>query len=218
MFPVSAVILDRIDAYGAILEDYSRRLLLLIEWEPTERGNVRVLNDTADFYRFFDATPHAEFLFDCVRRTIEEDLPNETDFLRRYDQFTRRLQAIVDMPNRTADLLFRFLHQNGGRLSRRAREREFAALTDEETEWIERLCAEMFGPPPEILSSSDLDIAIQNREVSWPPRCRSSEDGRHRIAKLSGRPSTVFDGWTLQGTCGLCGEPVDTGEPYEKHD
>ena len=218
VFPVSAAILDRIDAYGAILEEYSRRLLLLIEWEPTERGNVRVPNDTADFYRFFDATPHAEFLFDCVRRTIEEDLPNETDFLRRYDQFTRRLQAIVDMPDRTADLLFRFLHQNGGRLSRRAREREFAALTDEETERIERLCAEMFGPPPEIRSSSDLYIAIQNREVSWPPRCRSSEDGRHRIAKLSGRPSTVFDGWTLQGTCGLCGELVDTGEPYEKHD
>ena len=218
VFPVSAAILDRIDAYGTILEDYSLRLLLLIEWEPTERGNVRVLNDTADFYRFFDATPHAEFLFECVRRTIEEDLPNETDFLRRYDQFTGHLQVIADMPDRTADLLFRFLHQNEGRLSRRAREREFEALTDEETERIERLYAEIFGPPPEIGSSSNLDIAIQNREVSWPPRCRSSEDGQHRIARLSGRPSTVFEGWTLQGTCSLCDELVDTGEPYEKHD
>ena len=149
VFPVSAAILDRINAYGAVLEDYSRRLLPLVEWEPTERGNVRVLNDTADFYRFFDATPHAEFLFDCVRRTIEEDLPNEADFLRRYDQFTGGLQAIADMPDRTADLLFRFLHQNGGRLSRRAREREFEALTDEETESIERIYDETFGPPPE---------------------------------------------------------------------
>ena len=218
VFPVSAAILDRVDAYGAILEDYSRRLLPLVEWEPTERGNVRVLNDTADFYRFFDATPHAEFLFDCVRRTIEEDLPNEADFLRRYDQFTRCLQAVADMPDRTADLLFRFLHQNGGRLSLRAREREFEALTDEETETIERLYAETFGPPPEYRSFKDLDIAIQNREVSWPPYCRRSDDGRHRIARLGGRPSTVFDGWTLQGTCSLCGESVDTGEPYEKGD
>ena len=143
VFPVSAAILDRIDAYGAVLEDHSRRLLPLIEWEPTERGNVRVLNDTADYYRFFDATPHAEFLFECVRRTIEEDLPNETDFLRRYDRFTRHLQAIVDMPDRTADLLFRFLHQNAGRLSNRAREREFEKLTDEETERIERLYGEV---------------------------------------------------------------------------
>ncbi len=145
VFPVSAAILERIGAYRATLEDYSRRLLPLIEWEPTERGNVRVLNDTADLYRFFDATPHAEFLFECVRRTIEKDLPNETDFLRRYDRFTGHLQAIVDMPDRTADLFFRFLHQNGGRLSRRAREGEFEALTDEETERIERLYAEAFG-------------------------------------------------------------------------
>lgn len=158
VFPVSAAILDRIDAYGEVLDDYSRQLLPLIEWEPTERGNVRVLNDIADFYRFFDATPHAEFLFDCVRRTIEEDLPNETDFLRRYDRFAARVQDIADMPDRTIDLLFRFLRQHGGHLSQRAREREFAALTDPEAEGVERLYAEIFGPPPETRSSSDLDV------------------------------------------------------------
>ena len=213
VFPVSAAILDRIDVYGAILEDYSRRLLPLIEWEATDRGNVRVLNDTTDFFRFFDATPHAEFLFECVRRTIEEDLPNETDFLRRYDRFTGLLQVIADMPDRTADLLFRFLHQNAGRLSRRAREREFKMLTDDETEEIERLYDETFGSPTETRSSRDPYVAIMNREVSWPPRCRNSEDGRHHVTRLGGRPSTVFDCWTLQGTCSLCGELVDTGEP-----
>ena len=218
VFPVSAAILDRIDAYGEVLEDYSRRLLPVIEWESTERGNVRVLNDTADFYRFFDATPHAELLFDCVRRTIEEDLPNEADFLRRYDQFTARVQTIADMPDRTTDLLFRFLHQNDGRLSGRARAYEFEELTNTEVDRIERLYAETFGPPPEIHSMTDLDIALHNREIEWPPHCSKSPDGRHRIAKLSGRPSTVFDSWTLQGNCSLCGELVDTGEPYEKRD
>ena len=147
VFPVSAAILNRIDDYRAVLEDYSRRLMPLIEWEPTERGNVRVLNDTADFYRYFDATPHAEFLFGCVRRTIEEDLPKESEFLQRYDRFTGHLQAIADMPDRTADLLFRFLHQNAGKLSKRARKREFQALTDEETERIELHYEEVFGSP-----------------------------------------------------------------------
>jgi len=218
VFPVSAAILDRIEEYRAVLEDYSQRLLSVIDWQPTERGNIQVLNETADFYRFFDATLQAEFLFDCVRRTIEEDLPNEADFLRRYGQFTERLQAIADMPDRTADLLFRFLHQNHGRLSGRARAHEFEALTDEEVDRVERLYAESFGPPPEIHSMSDLDIALHNREVEWPARCSRSSDGRHRIAKLSGRPSTVFDGWTLQGTCSLCGELVDTGQPAEKRD
>lgn len=145
VFPVSAAILEHIDEYRSVLEDYSLRLLPLIDWEPTENGNVRVLNETGDFYRFFDATPHAEFLYACVRKTIEEDLPNETDFLRRYDRFRAGVQAIVDMPDRLIDLLFRFLRQSDGLLSRRAREREFKALTDQESERIEALYAKTFG-------------------------------------------------------------------------
>jgi hypothetical protein len=137
VFPISAAILERLDAYRAILEDYSRRLLPAIDWRPTADGNVEVLNDTADFYRYFDATPHAEFLYDCVRKTIEEDLPRETKFLARYDQFRSRIDAIVDMPDRTIDLLFRFLHQHGGKLSKRAREAEFAQLTETEVSTIE---------------------------------------------------------------------------------
>ena len=144
VFPVSAAILERIDAYRGTLEAHSRRLLPLIEWEPTPRFNVRVLNDTGDFYRFFDATPHAEFLYACVRQTVEEDLPNETAFLRRYDAFRQQVQLIVDMPERTLDLLFRFLHQNEGRLSQRARAHEFGALTDEEAQRIEAIYREEF--------------------------------------------------------------------------
>lgn len=148
-FPVSAAILERIDEYGRVLENYSLRLLPLIEWEATENGNVRVLNETGDFYRFFDATPHAEFLYGCVQKTIEEYLPNETDFLRRYDQFRSQIASMIDMPDRTADLLFRFIQQNDGRLSKRARERDFEALTDNEAEQIEQLYQESFGEPLE---------------------------------------------------------------------
>jgi len=100
VFPVSAAILERIDDYRKVLEDYSRRLLPFIEWQPTEDGNVRVVNNTADFYRFFDATPYAEFLYSCVQKTINEDLPREADFLARYDRFQARIEAIADMPER----------------------------------------------------------------------------------------------------------------------
>ena len=127
-----------------MLESYSRRLLPVLEWEATGDGNVRVVNDTADFYRFFDATPHAEFLYACVRRTIEEDLPNEARFLAQYDRFRSGVEALVDMPHGTVDLLFRFLRRNNGRLSARAREREFAALTDEEARGVEELFAGIF--------------------------------------------------------------------------
>ena len=127
-----------------MLEDYSKRLLPAIEWSATPDGNVRVRGDTGDFYRFFDATPHAEFLYDCVRKTIEEDLPRETAFLRRYDRFRAVVEAIVDMPERTIDLLFQLLHQNGGSLSNRAREREFSKLTGTEATAVEQAYAEIF--------------------------------------------------------------------------
>ncbi|ULJ72237.1 Fic family protein [Rhizobium gallicum] len=142
VFPVSAVILDRIDEYRRVLESYSRRLLAHVLWRPTDRGNVEVLNDTADFYRYFDATPHAEFLFQCVARTIDVDLPEEARFLRVYDGFRAGLSLMIDMPDRLLDLLFRFLHQNGGTLSKRAREKEFAALTEDEIARIEALYAD----------------------------------------------------------------------------
>ncbi|WP_352965840.1 Fic family protein [Mesorhizobium sp. M1393] len=145
VFPVSAAILDQIDEYRRVLESYSQRLLPLVEWEPTQQFNVRVLNDTGDFYRFFDATPHAEFLYACVHRTIERDLPNETAFLQRYDQFRQQVDAFINMPERLIELLFRFLHQNGGHLSSRAREKEFAALTNDEAGRIEAIYAQTFG-------------------------------------------------------------------------
>lgn len=143
-FPVSATVYRRIDEYRAALETYSQRLLPVVDWEPSENGNVRVLNDTADFYRFFDATPQAEFLYGCVQQTVERDLPEEAAFLRRYDRFRAAVGQLVDMPERLSDLLFRFLHQNGGRLSRRRRKREFAALRDDEVAQMETLYHEAF--------------------------------------------------------------------------
>jgi hypothetical protein len=127
-----------------VLETYSSRVLPLVEWKPTANGNVEVLNDTADFYRYFDATPQAEFLYGCVKKTVEEDLPEEADYLRRYDAFKLRVDAIVDMPDRTIDVLFRMLRQNKGQLSKRAREREFASLTTDEVRRIEQAFDETF--------------------------------------------------------------------------
>ena len=145
VFPISATILARIDDYRAVLESYSQRLLPLIEWRATSGGNVEVLNETGDFYRYFDATPQAELLYDCVRKTVEEDLPEEASYLRRYDTFRAKVEAIVEMPERTIDLLFRMLRQNGGRLSKRAREKEFAKLEAGEITNIEEAFAEAFA-------------------------------------------------------------------------
>lgn len=138
-FPVSAAILDKIGEYKEVLESYSSRLLPIVEWEVTPKGNVNVMNDTGDFYRFFDATPHAEFLYECVQRTIEQDLPKETRYLRNFDTFRAGIEKMIDMPERTLNNLLGFLRQSGGHLSKRARDNEFSQLTSDEVARIEEL-------------------------------------------------------------------------------
>ena len=124
-------------------------------------------------------------------------------------------RQLIEMPDRMVDLLFRFLRQNEGRLSERAREREFAELNADEASRVERIYDEELGPPPEIRSMSDLDIALHNREVMWPLVCEKAADGIHRIGMVKPMPSKIHEGWTYQGVCGLCGEMVDTGEPAD---
>lgn len=145
VFPVSAVMLDKIEDYRSVLKKYSDRLLPLIQWEPTKDNNVKVCNDTADYYRYFDATAHAEFLYSCVRRTIEYDLQDETRFLLCYDRFKAAIEEIVEMPAKTVDLLFRFMKQNNGNLSARARSKEFKKLTIEEITEIEKIYKRIMG-------------------------------------------------------------------------
>lgn len=139
IFPISAIFLERIERYRAVLEHYSRSRLALTDWETTPALNVRVLNDTGDLFRFFDATTQAEFLAECVLETVEHLLPREVEYLRRYDQVKEEITAFVEMPDNRFDLMIGFLRQNRGRFSQRARMREFEQLTDEEVAAIEAI-------------------------------------------------------------------------------
>jgi hypothetical protein len=145
VFPVSAVILDRIDDYRQTLEHYSKSRLDLIKWRPTDKNNVEVLNETIDMYRYFDATRQAEFFFECVEETVNKTLPEEVDYLTKYDLMNHFIKNYIDMPDKLVDLLIRFLNQNDGRLSKRARENEFNRLTEAEAQAIENKFDEIFN-------------------------------------------------------------------------
>ena len=138
IFPVSASILDHIDDYRRVLQQYSQPLLDFIDWKTTSDNNVKVLNDTIDYYRYFDATPQAEFLYDCVHDTIYNIIPKEVKYLEQYDQFKRFLDEEFEMPDKTVAILFRFLEQNNGKLLKRASEKEFSELSRAEIEKIEK--------------------------------------------------------------------------------
>jgi hypothetical protein len=137
IFPVSAAILEKIDDYRKVLETYSRPLLEFIEWEKTPDNNVEVLNETIDYYRYFDATPQAEFLYDCVDYAINRIIPQEVEYLQKYDAMKAWLDDRFEMPDKLVALLVRSLEQNNGSISKRAKEKEFSALTDKEIQDIE---------------------------------------------------------------------------------
>jgi Fic family protein len=148
VFPVSMVMLDRIDAYRATLQAHSGPLMDFIDWRPTATGNVDVSNDTADLYRYFDATENAEFLFGCVERTIERDLPDEIDHLRRFDEAKRRIQDMIEMPDNMLSDLIMFIRQNEGVLPRRRRQTQFGKLTDAEVADVEAIVRGAFEIDP----------------------------------------------------------------------
>ncbi|HEY9867588.1 MAG TPA: Fic family protein [Candidatus Obscuribacterales bacterium] len=143
VFPVSSVMLDWIDDYRQTLQAHSAPLMDFIDWIPTERGNVSVRNDTADLYRFWDCTEAAEFLYRCVERTIEVDLPREIDFLMRRDEAMRNVMNTVEMPDRLAEQFILYVQQNNGKLPKRRRN-EFAPLTDDELDRLEHIVAHAF--------------------------------------------------------------------------
>lgn len=137
IFPVSASILDHIGNYKKVLEYYSHPLLDHIQWKETKDHNVEVINSTIDFYRYFDATKQAEFLYDCIEDTLERVIPQEVNYLQRYDEFKKYLDNNFEMPDKMVANLVRFLEQNDGVLSKRALKKEFSELKEEEIKDIE---------------------------------------------------------------------------------
>jgi len=131
LFPVSAVMLRNASDYAKVLEEFSSNILPFIDYDLNSDGTMNVNNDTAKLYLYWDATAFAEYLYECIRETIQKDLNEELGFLAMFDKAMKATKEIVDMPNQKASLLVRMILQNKGKLSKIKREK-FAELTDEE--------------------------------------------------------------------------------------
>ena len=69
---------------------------------------------------------------------MNKNLPEEVDYLTKYDLLNNFIKNYIDMPDKLVDLLIRFLNQNNGKFSKRARDKEFSELTEDEVQTIER--------------------------------------------------------------------------------
>lgn len=144
IFPVSSSMLTHINDYAKSLESYSHPILNFIDWKPSENNNVEILNDTIDYYRYFDATAQAEFLFYCVNDTLVNVIPNEIEYLKKFDEFKRFIDNKFEMPDNMISLLVGFLEQGNGKLSKRAKSNEFNKLTIDEISNIEKQFQSVF--------------------------------------------------------------------------
>ena len=148
IFPVSASILQHIQDYRKVLEAHSHPLLAYIEWKTAKDYNVEIHNETMDYYRYFDATEQAEFLYDCVQDTFTNIIPQEVSYLAKFDEFKRYIDSTYEMPDDKVALLANFLDQGQGKLSRRALDKEFKGLKENEAKEIESNYKEIFGQWP----------------------------------------------------------------------
>lgn len=139
IFPVSACMYDKLADYQDVLEAYSHPRVNLIEWKEDEKHNVTILNDTSDLYRYYDLTRQAEYLYQCVETTIDQTIPDELDYLRRYDATFSAINDLVTLPDQKVDLLIKMLQQNQGKLSKAKREKFFNELTEKEVKKVEEL-------------------------------------------------------------------------------
>lgn len=136
IFPVSASILRDASGYDRVLESFSQPLLELTDWEWTDGDEIVVSNDTADYFRYFDATRFVEYLYERVADTIRVDLVEELRYLKLFERAANEVREIVDMPDKKLALFVRLTLQNQGRLAKNKRQ-HFAEITDEELERME---------------------------------------------------------------------------------
>jgi Fic family protein len=145
IFPISNMILDEITTYKDILEQHSSPLMESIKWEPTDKGNVNVLNETIDLYQFFDCTRACEFIYSCVEKTIEETLPEELNYLESFDNSYEEISQFIEMPDNQIKQIITFILQNKGILSKNKKEKYFDLMENDEVEKIQEIIKNHFS-------------------------------------------------------------------------
>jgi hypothetical protein len=142
--PISSAILADLDGYDRALEQFSRRVLPMVDHQLDERGLLTVSNDPDDHYRYPDLSAQAEATFRWLERGIEHDLVRELEFLRRHDQARAQMRRVLDMPARKAKLFLVLCLSNRGKLSKRKHSKEFPELSDELVTRLEDVVNEAF--------------------------------------------------------------------------
>jgi hypothetical protein len=133
ILPVSAVITDDSGerrAYDMVLDQVSKPLMRGIRDQVTFASTRTQYPDgvvsniefpdyenARPLWRYPDLGPHVVFISNIIRRTITEQMREESKYLRSHSRARLAIKEIVEMPDHQADRLLRSLEQNRGLLS-----------------------------------------------------------------------------------------------------
>ncbi len=146
IIPVSAHMLNHMDEYDTTLEQYSKPLSQRISYIRKPDGTLEVNNpeEVEAYFRYPDLTVQSTYLAKTIQETINQDMPEELDFIKNYDELKHELQNIADMPDKDINLMIMFLYQNKGVFPRRRR-KDFDKLTDGEISSMEIAFKDIFS-------------------------------------------------------------------------
>lgn len=121
VLPLSARMLKQLDRYSALLKRYSRPRTELLDYAlDGDSATIHVRSPQPLWlYAYFDATDICEFLMECCKACVEEDLLAEVVYLRAHDATVRDLETWLDMRQAVLNTLIDVIVQGNGVLSRR---------------------------------------------------------------------------------------------------
>ncbi len=140
---VSAVILANLDDYVSVLEAFSKPLRARTNYNP-DTPDIPATGNDAVYFRYFDATHQAEFLYQALVRTVEEDLEKEINYLLGFDHAYKALNDLLDWPAHSLELFIRVVQQNNGTLSKAKHDSHFGWMKEEEIKEAEKHVVEAF--------------------------------------------------------------------------
>lgn len=144
ILPVSAVILANLDDYVSVLELFSKPLRARTNYNPAT-PDIPAVGNEAVYFRYYDATRQAEFLYRSLQRTVEEDLEKEIDYLLGFDRAYQALNNLMDWPAHSLDLFIGVVQQNNGSLSKTKRKSHFDWMVGDEIKKAEQQVVEAFN-------------------------------------------------------------------------
>lgn len=140
LLPVSVAMKRNEQDYLRTLQKYSS--------QARERWQVRWIDEgqydlqfegSPSIYRYWDATKCVEFGYRMAEQALEVELRQETDYLARYDQITKSVNALFDIRGSDLAVLVRCCLEQGGVISKNRRKQFVGRVAENVMDLIEEL-------------------------------------------------------------------------------